>query len=137
MRAAALVVLALLAPLVSPPAAVAQAPARVARVGVLVFSTPATDPTVPVFRNALRELGWSEGRNLTLEHRFADGRADRRPDQAAALAALKPDLIYAVGGDVAPFVERATSTIPIVMVAETLGLILPPSLLLRADRVIE
>jgi putative tryptophan/tyrosine transport system substrate-binding protein len=98
----------------APPAALGQTPVRVARIGVLLFSTPTTDPNVGVFRDALRELGWIEGRNLTLDYRFADGQADRLPDLATELAALKPDLIYALGGDVAPFAKRATSTIPIV-----------------------
>jgi len=113
MRVVVLLALALLA---LPSIARAQAPPRVARVGVLVFSTPAADPSVPVLRDALRELGWIEGRNLTLEYRFADGQADRLPEQAAELVALKPDLVYALGGDVAPFAKRATSTIPIVAV---------------------
>jgi putative tryptophan/tyrosine transport system substrate-binding protein len=92
----------------------AQSPPRTARIGVLLFSTPAADPNVRVFRDAMRELGWIEGRNLALEFRFADGQPDRLPDLAAELATLKPDIIYALGGDVAPWAKRATSTIPIV-----------------------
>jgi putative ABC transport system substrate-binding protein len=109
-------ILFLLAMLGAPPAALAQTPVQVARIGMLLFSTPTTDPSVGVFRDALRELGWIEGRNLTLEYRFADGQADRLPGLAGELVALKPDLIYALGGDVAPFAKRATSTIPIVTV---------------------
>ena len=111
MRLRTLVALALL----GVPAAVgAQAPPQTARIGVLLFSTPAADPNVAVFRDALRNLGWIEGRNLVLEYRFADGQPERLPEQAAELAALKPDVIYALGGDVAPWAKRATSTIPIV-----------------------
>jgi putative ABC transport system substrate-binding protein len=98
------------------PHATAQGPGRVARVGVLVFSTPTADPNLPVFREALGRLGWTEGRNVTLEYRYAEGKVERLPDVAADLVRLKPDVIYAVGGDVAPFIKRATSTIPIVAV---------------------
>jgi putative ABC transport system substrate-binding protein len=111
--AAAVLALALL---LLPTAAAAQAPPRTARIGVLIFSTPTTDPSVPVLREALRDLGWVEGRNLTIEYRFADGHPERLGQQAAELVALKPDLIYAIGGDVAPFAKGATATIPIVAV---------------------
>jgi len=113
MRAAVALALAVL---LLPMTTVAQAPPRAVRIGVLIFSTPAADPSLPVLREALRELGWVEGRNLTLEYRFADGRAERLGEQASQLVALKPDLIYALGGDVAPFAKRATATIPIVVV---------------------
>jgi putative ABC transport system substrate-binding protein len=101
--------------LAAPLAADAQS-AKAARIGVLLFSTPATDPSVPTFRDALRQLGWLEGRNLTFEYRYADARGERLPELAADLVRLKPDLIYALGGDVAPFAKSATNTIPIVMV---------------------
>ena len=50
-----------------------------------------------------------------LEPRFAESKPERLPVLARELVAAKPDLIYALGGDVAPFVRSATSTIPIVM----------------------
>ena len=50
-----------------------------------------------------------------LEYRYAESRAERLPALAAELVDLKPDLIMAFGGDVAPHVKRATSTIPIVV----------------------
>ena len=103
----------------APRGALAQAPAKVARLGVLLFSTPAADPNTPTFREAMRELGWIEGRNLVLEYRFAEGRAEALPERAAELVRLKPDLIYALGGDVTPSAKNATSTIPIVMVVST------------------
>jgi len=104
-----------LALLAAPLAAEAQL-ARKAEVGVLLFSTPATDPNLPVLRDALSRLGWIEGGNLTLEYRYAEGRMERLSQDALELVQLKPDLIYALGGDVAPFAKRATSTIPIVVV---------------------
>jgi len=90
--------------------------ARNVRVGVLIFSTPATEANLPVFRDALRRLGWIEGANLTLEYRYGEGRSERLSQGAVELVQLKPDLIYALGGDVAPFATSATKTVPIVVV---------------------
>ncbi len=92
----------------------AQAQGRNYRVGVLIFSTPTTDPNVPVLREALRAAGYVEGRNLTIELRYADGKPERLNALAEELVQLRPDLIYALGGDVVPFAQRATRTIPIV-----------------------
>ena len=55
-----------------------------------------------------------EGHNLAISYQFAEGKPERLPEKAAALAQENPDLILAVGGDVAPFAAKATSTIPIV-----------------------
>jgi putative ABC transport system substrate-binding protein len=101
--------------LLAAPPAEAQ-PARNVRIGVLIFSTPATDPNLPVLRDALRRLGWMEGGNLTIEYRHGEGRIERLSQYAVELVQLKPDLIYALGGDVAPFAKSATSTVPIVVV---------------------
>ena len=97
-----------------PRAARAQ-PAKIARLGVLVFGTPETD-SFPIIRRALAVLGYVEGRNSVFEHRYADGRPERLPDLATDLVRTKPDVIVAAGGDVAPFAKQATSTIPIVMI---------------------
>ena len=102
--------------LAAPLAAATQQTGKVWRIGVLLFSTPATDPNLPVFRDALRRLGWTEGGNLTLEYRYGEGRIERLSQYAVELVQLKPDLIYALGGDVAPFAKSATSTVPIVVV---------------------
>jgi putative ABC transport system substrate-binding protein len=97
-----------------PRAARAQ-PAKIARLGVLVFGTPETD-SFPIIRRGLAGLGYVEGRNIVFEHRYADGRPERLPDLASDLVRTKPDVIVAAGGDVAPFAKQATSTIPIVMI---------------------
>ena len=102
--------------LLAAPLAVQAQPAGKARIGVLLFSTPATDPNLPVLRDALRRLGWLEGGNLTLEYRYGEGRIERLSQYAVELVQLKPDLIYALGGDVAAFAKSATSTVPIVVV---------------------
>ena len=98
----------------APLPATAQQPAKVPRVGVLLFGTPEADPALPALRQGLRDHGYVEGRNINFEYRYAEGRPERLPDLAADLARLKPDLIYAPGGDTAQVAREATATIPIV-----------------------
>src|SRR5262245_39827736 len=64
----------------------------------------------------LRDLGWSEGRNLTIEYRWADGRTDHLPELAAEFVARKVDIIVASGTASVLAVKHATSIIPIVFV---------------------
>ena len=101
----------------APVAAGAQAPARAARVGVLLFSDPGSDPNMRAFREGLREHGYVEGQNLSLDYRYAEGRPERLRDLALELVRGRPEVIFALGGDVAPSALEATRTIPIVMVA--------------------
>jgi putative ABC transport system substrate-binding protein len=101
--------------LAMPCSAHAQPPAKVARVGVLLFGTPGNDPNLPAFRDGLRELGYVEGRNVVFEYRFAEAKVERLAGLAAELARLQPNAIFALSGDVAPFARAATSTIPIVV----------------------
>ena len=63
----------------------------------------------------LRELGYVEGQNLTVERRWAEGRAERYHELAAELVALKPDVIVVAFTPSVSAAKRATSTIPIVM----------------------
>ena len=101
--------------LVAPLAAGAQQAGKVWRIGVLLTLTaPAEDPP-QAFRQRLRDLGYVEGRNLTIEWRYAEGRSDRLPDLAAELVRLGVDIIVA---DITPAIRaamRAAPTIPIVM----------------------
>ena len=97
------------------PRAAAAPPAKVARIGVLVFGTPHTD-AFPIIRRGLAMLGYVEGRNIVFEHRYAEGKPERLGELATDLVRAKPDLIVAAGGDVVPFAARATGTIPIVMI---------------------
>jgi putative ABC transport system substrate-binding protein len=96
--------------LVAPRATAAQQPGKVHRIGVLLFTSVAIEE----LRQGLRELGYVEGRNLTLEVRSAEGRRERLADLAAELVRLPVDLIVAhtTGGVVAA--KRATTTLPIV-----------------------
>jgi putative ABC transport system substrate-binding protein len=79
-----------------------------------LFSTPQADPQIAVVHRALRDLGHIEGHNLVVEYSYAEGRPERLPELAAALVNLKPDVLFALGGDVAIAAVKATRTIPIV-----------------------
>ena len=92
----------------------AQQPARVPRVAVLLYSTPQSDPQMPAFRGGLRERGYTEGSNLAIEYRYADGRPERLPELAAELVGTKPDVLFSIGGEVTSVAVKATRTIPIV-----------------------
>jgi putative tryptophan/tyrosine transport system substrate-binding protein len=96
--------------LVVPRAAEAQQPVKVHRIGVLMFTSFAIEE----LRQGLRELGYVEGRNLTLEVRSAEGRVERLADLAAELVRIPVDLIVAhtTGGVLAA--KHATTTLPIV-----------------------
>jgi putative ABC transport system substrate-binding protein len=97
-----------------PLAARAQQAARLPRLGVLLLSTPQADPQMETARRALRDLGYVEGQNLAIEYRYAEGRPERLPDLAADLVRMKPDVLFVLGGDVAPAALKATQTIPVV-----------------------
>ena len=92
----------------------AQQAARRPRLGILIYSTPQADPNTQAFLRGMRELGYVDGQNIDIEYRYAEGKPERLPELAAELVRLKPDVLLALGGDVAPFVRKATQTIPIV-----------------------
>lgn len=70
------------------------------------------------FLQGLRDLGYIEGKNIVIESRWAEGKADRLPVLAAELVSLKPDLIVSTGGTVTAIaVKKATTTIPVVFTA--------------------
>src|SRR6516225_9173553 len=104
----------------APPAS-AQEAAKKPLVGVLLINTAANpEPVVPLFRNALAGLGYIEDRNLRLEFRFAEGHADRFSALAAALVGNKANVIVALGDAATRAAQQATSTIPIVAIADDL-----------------
>lgn len=97
----------------------AQRASNIPRVGVLLYDTPQGDPSVGAFHRGMRELGYVDGQNIAYEYRFAEGRLERLGSLAAELVALKPDVILALGGDVAPDAIKATQTIPITFAVST------------------
>jgi putative ABC transport system substrate-binding protein len=96
----------------------AQAPGKVPRVGFLGNSTLALETNlITPFREGLRDLGYQEGRNIVLEFRWAEGKYERFPALIAELIAAKVDVIVTAGTPATLAVKKATSTIPLVMVA--------------------
>jgi putative ABC transport system substrate-binding protein len=94
----------------------AQSTSKLYRIGYLTAGAPPA-PTLASFSNALRELGWIEGKTFVLETRYADNHLDRLPGLAAELVQLDVDVIVAIGTLAPLAAKRATSTIPIVMLA--------------------
>ena len=104
---------ALTAPLVTK----AQQAGKVPRIGVLTSSI--IQPRVDAFLAGLRDSGYVDGQNIVIEWRRSDGRAERLPNLAADLVRLKVDVIVAVDNPSIVSAQRATRTIPIVMVLAT------------------
>ena len=94
----------------------AQQPKKVPRIG---FLSPAYEPSSvsEAFVGGLHELGYIEGRNITIEYRHGQGRFDRLPELAGEMVRLKVDVIFARGLQAAKAAKDATKTIPIVTVA--------------------
>jgi putative tryptophan/tyrosine transport system substrate-binding protein len=100
-----------------PLAARAQQPGKLPTIGFLGSSTPASwSSWTAAFVQRLRELGWSEGRTVAIEYRWAEGRPERFAEFAAEFVRLKVDVIVSSGG-VAYALKQATSVIPIVFAA--------------------
>jgi putative ABC transport system substrate-binding protein len=98
----------------------AQARSRI-RVGTLhVYSPP--DPWFDAFRQGLRELGYIEGSNLSIEDRWADGRNERLDGLAQELVDAKVDVIVAMMGPALAAARRRTGTVPIVMATSSDGI---------------
>jgi putative ABC transport system substrate-binding protein len=96
----------------------AQPAGKIFRIGFLDASTGSgSDVLLKAFLQELSKLGWIDGKNFTIEYRFAEGKAERLPELAADLVRLKVDLIVVPGNPVALAAKRATTTIPIVMAA--------------------
>ena len=104
--------------LAAPLAARAQQAAKVPRIGFLGNSTAALEVNlVGPFREGLGELGYAEGRNILIEYRWAEGKYERFPALIAELIALKVDVIVTAGTPASLAVRKATTSIPLVMVA--------------------
>jgi putative ABC transport system substrate-binding protein len=109
--------LALCSLLLAPCCAVdAQQTGKIFRIGFLDSSTASGSAVlVEAFRQELSKLGWTEGKDLTVDYRFAEQKNERLPELATDLVRLKVDLIVASGTPQALAAKRATTTIPIVM----------------------
>jgi len=95
----------------------AQPSAKIPRIGLMVtgsLQSPEARVQLDAFRQGLRQLGYTEGRNIAIEYRGADGRIERFPNLAAELVRLEVDLIFAANTRAALAARQATSTIPIV-----------------------
>ena len=98
--------------LLGPPVALGQQVGKVYRIGYLSYSISGANPHFhEAFRQGLRELGWVEGQNITIDPRFAEGRSDRLPDLAAELVRLKVDIIVATSTEATLAAKNATGII--------------------------
>jgi len=94
----------------------AQQPAKVPRIGYVSGSGDANNsgPNVEAFRHGLRDLGYTEGKNILVEYRYIAGTSDRIPSLVVELVQLKVDVIVIGGTLAAMAAKKATTTIPIV-----------------------
>jgi len=98
------------------PAAHAQQSGKVFRIGILdVSSASSIADLLRAYRQELTTLGWIEGKNFTIEYRFAEQKRERLPELAADLVRLKTDIIVVTGTPQGLAAKQATTTIPIVM----------------------
>jgi putative ABC transport system substrate-binding protein len=97
------------------PARAQQPATRRPRIGVLIYETP-QDPFPQALLEGFRQLGYVDGQNITVDFHAAQARPERLPELAAGLVQSKPDIIFALGGDVTPHATQATQTIPIIYV---------------------
>jgi len=102
--------------LAAPLAAEAQGPAKIPRIGLLSpFSPSDTALWHQALRQGLRDLGWVEGKTISIEYRYAEGERDRLPVLAAELVRLKVDIVFVDTTSAALAAQNATRTVPIVL----------------------
>jgi putative ABC transport system substrate-binding protein len=96
----------------------AQGADRLLRIGFLGNSTATLEANlIGPFRDGLRELGYVEGQNILIEYRWAEGKYERFPALIAELIALKVDVIVTAGTPASLAVKKATTSVPLVMIA--------------------
>jgi putative ABC transport system substrate-binding protein len=96
----------------------AQQPAKIPRIGyVSAADTSTSDRSFEAFGQGLRDLGYIQGKNILVEYRNSEGKADRMPSLVAELAQLKVGVLVAVPTSAIRAAKQATSAIPIVMVS--------------------
>jgi putative ABC transport system substrate-binding protein len=89
----------------------AQQPAKIPRIGLLVPSS-SDSPRRDAFLQGLRDLGYVEGKNITIEYRYTEGELSRVPDLAAELVRLNVDVIVTAAISSVRAAKKATATIP-------------------------
>src|SRR5271165_437885 len=105
-------------PLAAPLPGHAQKPGKTWRVGFLSGGPRPADGNPPAaLRQALAEVGYVEGKNVTYIGRWADGAIERLPGLATELVGLEVDVLLTTGAPAAEAAKKATSSIPIVFVA--------------------
>ena len=94
----------------------AQQPKKIPRIGYLAAATSdGLQSRTESFRRGLRELGYSEGQNISIEYRYAEGKLDRLPELAAELIRLKVEVLVVQNNSVARAALKLTTTIPIIL----------------------
>jgi putative tryptophan/tyrosine transport system substrate-binding protein len=100
-----------------PLAVLAEQPDRVRRIGILMLvgeADPQARAELTAFTRELQRLGWTEGQNVRIDYRWADGDVSRLQALAAQLVELRPDLVVAQGSAALAALRQATRTLPIV-----------------------
>jgi putative ABC transport system substrate-binding protein len=124
-------IILVLAVIAAPLAAEAQQTGKVHRIGFLGNTTAALEANlVGPFREGLRDLGYVEGRNILIEYRWVEGQYERLPALIGELIAQKVDVIVTAGTPATLAVKKATTSVPLVMVAvgDPVGTGIVPSL---------
>ena len=99
-------------PIVWPLAARAQQPGKLPTIGYLGATTPSAESQrVAALVQRLREFGWIESRNLTIEYRYAEGRSERYAELAAEFVRLNVDVIVTYGTPAVAATKQATAVI--------------------------
>jgi len=93
----------------------AQQPKKVARVCYLGNTVSATAEMIQPFQQRLREIGYVEGQNITIDYRYWEGKVERLPDLAAEFVRLNCDVIVTQGTEAAEAAKNGIKTIPVVM----------------------
>jgi ABC-type uncharacterized transport system substrate-binding protein len=116
MRRIGLAVVLAVSVILAPLAGEGQKEGSVHRIGFLGPRSPSeTERFLEAFRQGLSDLGWAEGKNITIEYRFAEGKRERLPDLAAELLGRHKVEIVVAEGDAVRVVQQLSKTIPIVM----------------------
>jgi putative tryptophan/tyrosine transport system substrate-binding protein len=101
-----------------PRVATAQQPGTIPRIGYVsgAGDTQNPGPNIREFQKGLRDLGYTEGKNILIEYRYIEGKVDRIPSLVAELVQLKVDVLVSLSSPAIRAAKQATKTIPIVMV---------------------